>query len=488
MRRTQYRVLAVATASLTLIAGSLSLTTASAAPGAPDDDVAGAEQYAPGLLRAMERDLGMPADRAVERLEFQARAAERSARAAKTLDSYAGSWVHPTADVLYVAVADRAERRAAERLGARAVLVERTTAELEELRGALEGALEGAGVDATASYVDPTTNHLVVGVVEGDDAEAAQAAADAGVPADAVTVVVEEAPRTLIDVVGGNAYYINGSSRCSVGFTVGDGFVTAGHCGPTGATTTNPTGTFVGSSFPGDDYAYVRTAAGNNLVGAVNDYSGSTVGVAGSSPAAVGAAVCRSGSTTGWHCGTIQAYGATVTYAQGTVTGLIRTTVCAEPGDSGGSLLAGNQAQGVTSGGSGDCRRGGTTYFQPVNEILNRYGLALRTSSGGGTPAPASCSGHENTASSSLSNRGSAATGSFSAASGKHVGCLDGPSGADFDLYLQRLSGGSWQTVAQGITASADERVEYTGSAGTYRWLVRSYSGSGAFTLGWDVP
>jgi len=62
-------------------------------------------------------------------------------------------------------------------------------------------------------------------------------------------------------------------------------------------------------------------------------------------------------------------------YSQGTVTGMIRTNVCAEPGDSGGSLVAGNGAQGVTSGGSGNCTVGGTTYFQPVNEILDTYGL-----------------------------------------------------------------------------------------------------------------
>ncbi|AEG43208.1 S1 family peptidase [Isoptericola variabilis] len=488
MRRTPYRALAVATASLSLVAGSLT-TAAMAAPGPGDDDVPGAEQYAPSLLRAMERDLGMPAERAVERLEFQASAAERSARAAKTLDSFAGAWVHPASDVLYVAVANRGERARAERLGARAVVVDRTADELVDLQEALDASLADAGVDVTSSYVDPTTNALVVGVVAGDEAAATAAAADAGVPADAVTVVAEEQPRTFIDVVGGNAYYINGSSRCSVGFTVGDGFVTAGHCGAVGATTTNPSGTFAGSSFPGDDYAYVRTASGNTLVGAVNDYAGSTVGVAGSTAAPVGATVCRSGSTTGWHCGTIQAYDATVTYQQGSVHGLIRTTVCAEPGDSGGSLLAGNQAQGVTSGGSGDCRRGGTTYFQPVNEILNRYGLTLRTSGGGGgTPEPTSCSDYERTGSSTLSHGGSAATGAFSAASGTHVGCLDGPSGADFDLYLQRYSSGSWRTVAQGITTSSDELVTYTGTSGTYRWLVRSYSGSGSFTLGWDVP
>jgi streptogrisin C len=65
------------------------------------------------------------------------------------------------------------------------------------------------------------------------------------------------------------------------------------------------------------------------------------------------------------------------------VTGLTRTSACAEPGDSGGAfvsnppLLNRVQAQGVTSGGSGNCATGGTTYFQPVTEILTRYLLTL---------------------------------------------------------------------------------------------------------------
>ena len=64
------------------------------------------------------------------------------------------------------------------------------------------------------------------------------------------------------------------------------------------------------------------------------------------SPAAgnafVGQSVTRSGSTTGVHGGTVQALNATVNYAEGTVTGLIQTNVCAEPGDSGGSLFSGS--------------------------------------------------------------------------------------------------------------------------------------------------
>lgn len=33
----------------------------------------------------------------------------------------------------------------------------------------------------------------------------------------------------------------------------------------------------------------------------------------------------------------------------------------------------------MTSGGSGDCTSGGTTYFQPVNPILQEFGVTLLT-------------------------------------------------------------------------------------------------------------
>jgi len=87
--------------------------------------------------------------------------------------------------------------------------------------------------------------------------------------------------------------------------------------------------------------------------------------------------VSRSGSTTGLRSGRVTALNATVTYPQGTVTGLIRTTVCAEPGDSGGPLYDGSVALGLTSGGSGDCRSGGTTFFQPVTEAASVYGVTV---------------------------------------------------------------------------------------------------------------
>ncbi|MGW3690131.1 S1 family peptidase [Streptomyces sp. NPDC005125] len=68
-------------------------------------------------------------------------------------------------------------------------------------------------------------------------------------------------------------------------------------------------------------------------------------------------------------------HGLVVNYPEGTVTGLIGTTVCAEPGDSGGPLFAQDVALGVTSGGSGDCATGGVTYFQPVTAAMAALGV-----------------------------------------------------------------------------------------------------------------
>ena len=43
----------------------------------------------------------------------------------------------------------------------------------------------------------------------------------------------------------------------------------------------------------------------------------------------------------------------------------------------GGPLYRGTTAYGLTSGGSGNCSSGGVTFFQPVVEALNRYGVQV---------------------------------------------------------------------------------------------------------------
>jgi aqualysin 1 len=72
---------------------------------------------------------------------------------------------------------------------------------------------------------------------------------------------------------------------------------------------------------------------------------------------------------------------------------------------------------------------------------------------------------------------------------GVHQGWLRGPSGADFDLVLERQNnGGRWSVVASSTGSTADEEIGFAGKSGTYRWRVVSNSGSGAFTLYLSLP
>ncbi|GGJ77309.1 hypothetical protein GCM10010123_04130 [Pilimelia anulata] len=326
------------------------------------------------LSDAIQRDLGLTPAAAEARWAADERAgAVERALAARLGERFAGAWITDTG--LSVAITDPAAAEEVRAAGATPVAVPRTAAALAAVQARLDATKAPAAVRSW--YTDVTTNRVVVTATS--DAAARDFVAAAGVDPAAIGVEVDGRPvRTLADVVGGNAYRMGGG-RCSVGFPVQGGFATAGHCGKQGTSTSGPTGTFRGSSFPGNDYAWVAVTGADRPVGAVNDYKNGRVPVQGSQQATTGAQVCRSGSTTGWHCGSIQGFNASVTYKEGTVSGLIRTNVCAEPGDSGGSLLAGSQAQGVTSGGSGNCRSGGTTYFQPVNEILQAYNLRILT-------------------------------------------------------------------------------------------------------------
>jgi len=482
-------------AATLLSAGIVAVLGTPAAAGPAPTSPAAADAASPAMLDALQRDLGLTAAQARERIARDAAATAIELKLRKQLGTaFAGAWLTDGAGSFVVAVTD--SRRAAEvrAAGATPTVVTRSAATLDAVKAGLDRAATRAPAASVPGwYVDVRTNSVVV-LARGGTAAARAFVAASGVPTAAVRILAStEAPRTLYDVRGGDAFYIGGG-RCSIGFSVNGGYVTAGHCGTAGTATSGynqvAQGTFQASSFPGNDYSWVAVNSNWTPQPWVNNYSGGNVTVAGSTEAAVGAAICRSGSTTGWHCGSIQAKNQTVNYAQGTVYGLTRTNVCAEPGDSGGSWLSGQQAQGVTSGGSGNCTSGGTTFFQPVNEILTAYSRTLVTSgSPPPPPPPTGCSGYEFTTTGSVSSGGSQWTPYYySSVSGTHRGCLDGPTGVDFDLYLQKWNGYYWADVAAGTSPNPDETVSYTGTAGYYRWEVYAYSGSGSYTLGYSNP
>ncbi|MGW4791880.1 carbohydrate-binding protein [Nonomuraea sp. NPDC004297] len=390
------------TAGITLAAVALITVpaVALAAGGGPDGTLFAAARASasitadppPGLVGALARDLGVTAEQATERLANEAAAAGIEPALRSLLGpSYAGTWVTGPTSTPVAATTDPSKSAALTAAGVEARVVTRSLDRLDQAKSALDRAAAKAPATAPVWYVDVVENTVVV--LTSTPAKAAAWARAAGADPSAVRVLrSDERPLPYYDVRGGDAYYIGTGSRCSVGFPVTragsqGGFVTAGHCGTTGATTSGANqvaqGTFRGSSFPGNDYAWVEVNTQWTPTGVVNGYSAGLLPVRGSTVTQPGSSVCRSGSTTQWHCGSVQQLNTSVTYPQGTVSGVTRTSVCAEPGDSGGSFISGDQAQGVTSGGSGNCSSGGTTYFQPVNEILSTYGLTLATQGGG---------------------------------------------------------------------------------------------------------
>ena len=76
----------------------------------------------------------------------------------------------------------------------------------------------------------------------------------------------------------------------------------------------------------------------------------------------------------------------------------------------------------------------------------------------------------------------------FRGVSGTHRGWLSGPAGTDFDLYLQKWNGFYWVTVARSESATPQEQIAYAGSAGYYRWIVYSFSGSGSYSFWLQTP
>ncbi|MFF4171574.1 S1 family peptidase [Streptomyces sp. NPDC001744] len=248
---------------------------------------------------------------------------------------------------------------------------------------ATSDAVRAADVAGTAWHVDTATGKVVV-TADSTVSEAGIARIKQRAGANAAALRVERTPGRFSKLIsGGDAIYADAGWRCSLGFNVRDGagnyyFLTAGHC-TDGAGTwysnsskTTVLGTTAGSSFPGNDYGLVRyTNSSVTKSGTVG-----SVDITSAGNATVGLSVTRRGSTTGIHSGSVTALNATVNYGGGDiVSGLIRTNVCAEPGDSGGPLYSGSRAIGLTSGGSGNCSSGGTTFFQPVTEALSAYGV-----------------------------------------------------------------------------------------------------------------
>ncbi|MFH8798450.1 alpha-lytic protease prodomain-containing protein [Streptomyces sp. NPDC017936] len=296
----------------------------------------------------------------------------------------AGTWVDSRGRPV-VAVTDETTAAAVREAGAEAKVVGHSMNELKKATATLRSAPRVAG---TAWMMDYKSNQVVVRadrtVSSSDWAELTKVASGIG-----SFVRMERTSGAFTTRLNGARPILSTGGRCSAGFNVTNGsndfILTAGHCGPTGAAWfadaqgDREVGRTVASTFPGGDFSLVQYASGDAGEGAdvVAIGDGNGVRITGVGDAAVGQRVFRSGSTTGLRDGEVTGLDATVNYPEGTVSGLIETDVCAESGDSGGPLFSEGIALGITSGGSGDCTTGGTTFFQPVTKALAQLGVQL---------------------------------------------------------------------------------------------------------------
>jgi streptogrisin C len=399
-----------------LVLSPIAIAVAMVAAAAPSSST---NTVAPALRAAMQRDLGLTSAQLSQYLKIERLTAMQEKNLAKAQGrQFAGSWIERTANgSFHLVVATTSLRPQKGPAGVEIRNARNTLASLNASKAALDDVLaHGAKVPRGVYgwYDDGTTNSVVVSIGQGKQQAGINFVAASGADVQSVRFVVEEEQPSLRAALKGGLGYLRNPGdgylyACSIGFNVLKGttlgYVSAGHCGDAGepvflegSAGTGPQwtlgpqiGSFQASNFPnpgqtGNDWSWIAISAGHTQSATVYGWGKGDVTVKGSTAGGVGTAICRSGRTSGWRCGTVEALNQTVSYSSGeTILNLTRTTACSEGGDSGGSFITGpGQAQGVLSGGSGSCKgkqpnNRTRSYFQPLLPILSAYGLTLKT-------------------------------------------------------------------------------------------------------------
>ncbi|MEU5635527.1 S1 family peptidase [Streptomyces rishiriensis] len=386
-------------------------------------------------------------------------------------DTFAGSYYDAAAKQLVVNVANVSGDQngvveQAKRAGAKVREVDNSTAELKAAAQTLKAK---ATIPGTSWAVDPKTNKLLVtadSTVTGgkwNRIESTVKSLGSGM------ATIRKSSGALKPLVSGGDAIFGGGARCSLGFNVkaGDGsaaFLTAGHCGVAAKQWSDsqngqPIATVDQATFPGNgDFALVKYDDPNTQAPSEVNTGQQTVAISQAAEATVGTQVLRMGSTTGLHDGQVLGLDATVNYPEGTVTGLIQTNVCAEPGDSGGSLFTQDgQAVGLTSGGSGDCTAGGETFFQPVTTALAAVGATLGDGGAGHAGGAGNAGGAAGNAGGAAGNGG---------AVDQNGDGIDDQTGEPIQGAGAAGNGGAVDQNGDGIDDQTGEPIQGAGAAG----------------------
>lgn len=365
----------------------------------PSAAVANAEPAVPGLpaelLSAVTRDLKISPDEYLRRAELGQQVAAFATSAQRQYPQvFAGAWLDDAGKAV-VALAQgpgaQEARQAAQSAGFEVRDVAKSEAALRGEKSAFERWLDSqpAAVSALVRgvVIDTVNNSIAVRVDQ------------AGVPmpsfVDPARVIVTAPPvagETLpqgtpiaegvdrASLTGGDGYAAVGGDvqlRCSFGFNGTDRAgnvvnISAGHCDPNGAAAGGANasgvhemlpqdrrgarlGSFAKSVLGSQDYSIIR------IDDAVADrFRNNGVRVPGAAPVliegvatpVIGAPVCKSGSRTGFSCGIISAVDQTVQVGERQLTQSFSATICALPGDSGGAVVTGRMALGISSASS----------------------------------------------------------------------------------------------------------------------------------------
>lgn len=347
------------------------------------------------LSDAIARDLKLTADEYLQRADLAQQLAGFAATARTQFPgAFAGSWLNEAGQAV-VALADAPDLEAARTAAESAGFVVKPVAKSESSLNAekqsfdawlatqpvqIASLVRAVAIDivnnALAVRIDATAGGLTlpgfldaVRVVLMPPVQGAEPVVPAADP-----IAGELAPNAL---QGGDPYAAistESSLRCSLGFNGSDSAgnvvnVSAGHCDPNLAAAGTPDasevhelraldvlgpqiGSFQKTSLDNHDYSIIRIADD-----AKSRFDNNGVRVPGRAPLTitgiaepvVGAPVCKAGARTGFSCGVVNAVAQSVAVGDRNMNDSFSANICALPGDSGGAVVTGTLALGISS-------------------------------------------------------------------------------------------------------------------------------------------
>ncbi|WP_280510735.1 S1 family peptidase [Nocardia farcinica] len=386
-RQTRFRKSVIAASAAILLFGP----TAAVANAEP----APATDLPAQLVEALNRDLKLSPEEYLRRADLAQQVAAFATTAQRQYPQvFGGSWLDDAGKaIVALAQGPGAEeaRAAAESAGFEVRNVAKSEATLRGEKTAFERWLETQPEAVSALIrgvvIDTVNNSIAVRVDQpgvpmpsfvDPSRVIVMTPPAAGEPVPQAGAIADELARG--ELAGGDGYTSvggEGQLRCSFGFNGTDRSgavvnISAGHCNPDVASAGTPNaaavhellsgernggrlGMFQKSVLGSQDYSIIKiddAVTGRFANNGVRVPGAAPVRIEGVATPVVGAPVCKSGSRTGFSCGIVNAVDQTVQVGERELTQSFSANICALPGDSGGPIVTGRMALGISSASS----------------------------------------------------------------------------------------------------------------------------------------